>query len=127
MKLSKILSVAAMAGSMVGLSALAADMSSKPVSATGWITDAKCGAKMASAAGAACAKKCIAGGEKPVFVDSATQAVWAIDNPESVADHAGHNVKVKATEDASTKTMHITKVSMVAAKGTSDSSMGSMK
>ncbi len=127
MKLSKILSVAVMTGSMIGLSAFAADMSSKPVSATGWISDAKCGVKMANAAGAACAKKCIASGEKPVFVDSATQTVWSIDDPESVTAHAGHHVKVKATEDAATKTMHITKVTMVADKGGSDSSMGSMK
>jgi hypothetical protein len=80
---------------------------------TGWISDSMCGAKHAGT-GAACVKKCIEGGLKPVFVDPDKQ-VWAIDNPEAVkADFYGAHVTVTATEDPAHKSMHID--SIVAAK-----------
>ncbi|MGB0065160.1 MAG: hypothetical protein WBP85_12005 [Terracidiphilus sp.] len=73
---------------------------------TGWISDSMCGAKHAGS-GAACVKKCIEGGMKPVFVDS-DKHVWAIDNPDAVkADYYGAHVTVKATEDAANKSIHI--------------------
>ena len=50
--------------------AMAADMSAAKVN--GYISDSKCGAKHnGSAPNAACVKKCIGGGAKPVFVDDA--------------------------------------------------------
>ena len=73
--------------------------------ATGWISDAMCGAKHAGS-GAECVKKCIEGGEKPVFVDSKNQ-VWSIDNPDAVKDFYGGHVTVSATEDAASKSVHI--------------------
>ncbi len=72
----------------------------------GWISDAMCGAKHAGS-GAACVKKCIEGGEKPVFVDEARKEVWAIQNPEAVKDFYGAHVKVVALTDAAQKTIHI--------------------
>jgi len=73
---------------------------------TGWISDSMCGAKHAGS-GAECVKKCIEGGMKPVFVDSKNQ-VWSIDNPNAVGkDFYGAKVRVKASEDAANKTMHI--------------------
>jgi hypothetical protein len=80
--------------------------------ATGWISDSMCGAKHAGT-GADCVKKCIAGGMKPVFVDS-KKDVWSIDNPDAVKDFYGAHVNVKATEDAANKSVHID--SIVAAK-----------
>jgi hypothetical protein len=65
----------------------------------GWISDAMCGAKHAGT-GAACAKKCIAGGEAPVFVDEAKKEVWTIDNPDAVKAFYGDHVTVTATADA---------------------------
>jgi hypothetical protein len=80
---------------------------------TGWISDSMCGSKHAGT-GAACVKKCIEGGMKPVFVDPDKQ-VWAIDNPDAVKpDFYGAHVTVTATEDAAHKSMHIE--SIVAAK-----------
>jgi len=73
---------------------------------TGWISDSMCGAKHAGS-GAACVKKCIEGGMKPVFVDSKHQ-VWSIDNPNAVkSDFYGAKVTVKASEDAANKSMHV--------------------
>ena len=80
--------------------------------ATGWISDSMCGAKHMGT-GADCVKKCIAGGMKPVFVDS-KKDVWSIDNPDAVKSFYGAHVSVKATEDAAQKSMHID--SIVAAK-----------
>ena len=81
-------------------------------SSTRWISDSMCGAKHAGS-GAACVKKCIEGGMKPVFVDSDKQ-VWAIDNPDAVKAFYGAKVTVTATEDAANKSVHIE--SIVAAK-----------
>ncbi len=92
---------------------LAATASYAATSTTGWISDSMCGAKHMGS-GAACVKSCISKGQKPVFVD-AKKNVWTIDNPSAVKkDLYGAHVKVKATENASTKTMHID--SIMAAK-----------
>jgi hypothetical protein len=72
----------------------------------GWISDSMCGAKHAGT-GAACVKKCISGGMKPVFVDEAKKEVWAIDNPDAVKDFYGDHVTVTATADSSAKSVHI--------------------
>ena len=91
---------------MTALAAMAADSSK----GTGWISDSMCGAKHSGASpNAACVKKCIAGGEKPVFVDS-KNAVWAIDNPDAVKDFYGAKVKVNMTANASAKSVHISSV-----------------
>ena len=80
----------------------------------GWISDSMCGAKHAGT-GAACAKKCIAGGSKPVFVDSAKKEVWAIDNPDAIkADTYGKHVAIVATPDAASKSVHISTVAVLA-------------
>jgi hypothetical protein len=89
------------------LSALAADT---PTRMKGYISDTKCGATHNTAApDAKCVKKCIAGGGKPVLVDT-KKDVWTIDNPDAVTDDYGKAVTVMATADASTKTVHIAKV-----------------
>jgi hypothetical protein len=56
--------------------------------------DSKCGAKGANAAHAECAKKCIAGGEKPVLITDNDQKVLAIDNPAALKGQEGHHVQV---------------------------------
>jgi hypothetical protein len=89
--------------SLTVLAAQAADSSH-----TGWISDSMCGAKHMGS-GAACVKKCIAGGMKPVFVD-AKKNVWTIDNPDAVKNYYGDHVTVKASEDAANKSVHIDSV-----------------
>ena len=89
--------------SLTVLAAQAADSSQ-----SGWISDSMCGAKHMGT-GAACVKKCIAGGMKPVFVDSKKQ-VWSIDNPDAVKNFYGDHVKVKASENAASKSVHIDSV-----------------
>ncbi len=61
---------------------------------SGWVSDSKCGAKGASASHAECAKKCIAGGEKPVLVTDKDQKVLAIDNPAALKGQEGQHVQV---------------------------------
>ena len=86
------------------LSALAAD-----TTINGWISDSMCGAKH-TGSGAACVKKCIQGGEAPVFVDEAKKEVWTIDNPDAVKSFYGSHVTVTATADASKKSVHISMI-----------------
>ena len=87
---------------MATIAARAADSSKL----NGWISDSMCGAKHAGT-GAACVKKCIEGGEKPVFVDEAKKSVWTIDNPDAVKGFYGDHVTVTATADPDKKTVHI--------------------
>lgn len=69
----------------------------KDQSWTGWISDSKCGAKGANATHAACAKKCVGAGEKPVLVTDQDQKVVAIDNPDAVSSEIGQHVQVKGS------------------------------
>jgi hypothetical protein len=74
---------------------------------TGKIGDEKCGAKV----DADCAQKCMDAGHKPVFVTDDEGKVIPIANPEKVAGHAGHHVKVTGTMDKDVLT--ITEIAMV--------------
>jgi hypothetical protein len=81
----------------------------------GWVSDEKCGAKNASAKGAACAKGCIEKGEKVVFVNDKDKKVWNVKNPEDLKGHEGHHVKLSAHvyDDGS---IHVMSVSMLGKK-----------
>jgi len=92
---------------LFGIAVLAAQAAGSTTS-TGWISDSMCGAKHAGT-GAACVKKCIESGMKPVFVDP-DKNVWAIDNPDAVKAFYGAHVTVTATEDSAHKSMHIESV-----------------
>jgi hypothetical protein len=96
--------------------AMAADMSAAKVN--GYISDSKCGAMHnGSAPSAACVKKCIDGGGKPVFVDDAKKEVYTIDDPDAVKDHYGHHVAVVGKVNDSDKSIHIASVSMLPDQG----------
>jgi hypothetical protein len=82
---------------VLALTALAFDDMGKSTTVNGWVTDAKCGTKMASANGAACAQKCVAAGEKMVIVTDGEQKVLAVDNQDALKGHAGHHVAVTGT------------------------------
>lgn len=94
--------------STVAVAAFAANTSD----VDGYISDAMCGAKHAGT-GAACAKKCLGGGEKPVFVTEAKKEVWAIDNPDAVKDAWGKHVKLTVSMDAAAKSVHVDKVAVL--------------
>jgi hypothetical protein len=104
--------IAAVALSLLSLAAVSGYAAGE-AKLNGWISDSMCGAKHAGT-GAACAKKCLEGGSKPVFVDEAKKEVWAIDNPDAVkADAYGKHVAITATADASAKSVHITDVAVL--------------
>ncbi len=98
----------------------------KDMSWSGWISDSKCGAKGANAEHAACAKKCIAAGEKPVLVTDKDMKVVAIDNPDAVMGHLAHHVEVMGTMNAD-GSIHVDKVKMLAQKGGSGGAMSNMQ
>jgi hypothetical protein len=62
---------------------------------TGFISDAHCGAKGNNAEHADCAKKCVKGGEAPVFVVG--DKVYTIKDPKKVANYIGDKVKITGT------------------------------
>ena len=81
----------------------------KDESMSGWISDSKCGVKGASAGHAACAKKCIDAGEKPVLVTDKDQKVVPIDNPAAVSGEIGQHVQVSGSMTGS-GALHVDKV-----------------
>jgi hypothetical protein len=62
---------------------------------TGFISDAHCGVKGNNADHAECAKKCVKGGEAPVFVVG--DKVYTISDPKKVAKYIGDKVKITGT------------------------------
>ena len=96
-------------GGMVAMSTMPLMAADKSHSMNGYISDSRCGAKHMGS-GADCVRKCIAGGEKPVFVD-ARKNVWAIDNPDAVpADLEGKAVSATLTIDKANKSVHVDKI-----------------
>jgi hypothetical protein len=55
----------------------------------GWVSDAKCGAKVDGE----CARKCAEAGQALVFVNS-NKSVIPVTNPEALKGHEGHHVTV---------------------------------
>jgi hypothetical protein len=88
------------------MTAFAGAQTAKTHRLTGWIGDAKCGASMHTAA---CVKKCVESGQKAVFVDSKNK-VWAIDNTDAVSNYYGEKVRVVATVDSDSNSIHVDKV-----------------
>ena len=62
---------------------------------TGFIGDDKCGVKGNNKDHADCARSCVQGGAKPVFVVS--DKVYTISNPEKVEKFVGEEVTIKGT------------------------------
>jgi len=102
----------------VGLYVISMTMlaAAKDMTWDGWISDSKCGANGANAAHAACAKKCIDMGEKPVLVTDKDQKVVGIDNPDAVKGHEGQHVQVSGTMDDKGM-IHVAKLSMLKDQG----------
>jgi hypothetical protein len=104
---------------------LVASAKEKGNTVNGWVSDSKCAAKGTSASHAACAKKCIAAGEKPVIVSDADQKILTVDNPDAVAGHEGHHVA--ATGTVTGDSIHVTKLAMLKDQGEKKGdSMGDM-
>jgi hypothetical protein len=62
---------------------------------TGFIGDDKCGVKGNNKDHADCARSCVQGGAKPVFVVG--DKVYTISNPEKVEKFVGEEVTIKGT------------------------------
>ena len=109
--MKKVLLICRAISFVFALSAMAFDDMGKSATVNGWITDAKCGAKGANAAGEACTKKCVAAGEKMVIVTDGDSKVIAVDNQEALKGHEGHHVTV--TGSMAKDSMHVEKVKMM--------------
>jgi hypothetical protein len=125
MKSTSKFAAAIAACALTTFTAFAVDAGPKPVKLDGWISETACGAEHASSKGAnpGCVAKCIKEGAKPVFVDDAKKNVYTIDNPDAIKSHYGHHIEFTGTEDASTKTVHIAKVTMLADQGAGSDKM----
>jgi hypothetical protein len=98
--------------SLIVVSAMAfASDAGKASSMKGWVSDAKCAAKGNSAAHASCAKACVKGGEKAVFVSDSDGKVYPIANQDSVKDHVGDHVQIMASN--SDGSLNVSKVEAV--------------
>ncbi|HKS95980.1 MAG TPA: hypothetical protein VJV74_07580 [Terriglobia bacterium] len=101
---------------MFAIAATAKDKAAKDNKMSGWIMDEKCAAKAGEPGMEACAKRCIEGGQKAVFVSEKDKEVLQIANPEVTKGHEGHHVVVTGSVDNGT--VHIDHLAMArAAKG----------
>jgi len=82
---------------VLALTALAFDDMGKSTTVNGWVSDSKCGVKGANASHAACAQKCVKGGEKLVVVSDGDNKVYTVDNQDALKGHEGHHVAVTGT------------------------------
>jgi hypothetical protein len=90
--MKKLAAVTALALSFTASGAFAATL-------TGYVSDAMCAKdphKVSSADHADCAKKCISGGEKAVFVVGG-EKVYTLTNPEILVPHAGEKITVEGS------------------------------
>ena len=69
---------------------------------TGWVTDQKCGARVANAKGAACAKKCVEAGEPVVFVADKDKSILKVADQDKLKSLAGQHVKLTGSVDNGT-------------------------
>ena len=92
--MKKVLLICLVVCFVFALTALAADDMGKSSTVNGWVTDAKCGAKGANAAGEKCTKACLEKGEKMVVVTDGDQKVLTVENPDALKGHEGHHVAV---------------------------------
>lgn len=93
-------------GGMTAFAGVAGAQTAKVHKLTGWIGESKCGASMHTPA---CVTKCVNAGAKPVFVDTKNK-VWAIDNTDAVSNYYGEKVRVVATVDSGSNSIHVDKV-----------------
>jgi len=76
----------------------------------GWVSDSECAAHGE--------KKCsnkehVAQGAKLVLVTDGDNKIWTIANPETLAEHQGHHVQVKATTDDDKGALNVQEVKML--------------
>lgn len=73
---------------------------------TGWLADAKCAAagKAGANGHAACARKCVEGGEAIVLVGE-DKKIYKIANQDRVKPHVGYKVALRAKLDGDTLTV----------------------
>ena len=76
----------------------------------GWVSDSECAAHGD--------KKCsnkehVTQGAKLVLVTDGDNKIWIVANPETLAEHQGHYVQVKATTDAEKSTVNVQEVKML--------------
>ena len=100
---------------LVGLGSLSAQQ--KQASRAGWISDEGCGAKHTKAGGADCVQKCWRGGasvghpewkpQRAVFVSDDDEAIWIVENPETVSNFAAAHVVLAGKFDSAKKTVHV--------------------
>ena len=88
--MKKVLSVFA----MCAIGAMAADFS-------GTIMDSKCSTNKAMKENAACAARCIKGGDSAVLVTDEGK-IYKIAEQAKVVEHAGHKVTITGTADGDT-------------------------
>ncbi len=95
--------------SLFFLAALAAAADTQTVK--GYVSDSKCAAKGTNEKHAACAKKCIAAGEKMVVVTDGDNKVLTVDNPDALTGHEGHHVAVTGAVNGDS--IHVDSVKMM--------------
>ncbi|HWG57474.1 MAG TPA: hypothetical protein VN661_00345 [Candidatus Acidoferrales bacterium] len=113
-RLTMCTAVLAFAAGLMLTGANTATAADKTGTWSGIITNDMCGAKDANAGkGAQCTKDCVSKhAAKLALYDTANKEVYVLEPQAKASGHEGHNVTVKGTLDESTKTIHVTSLTM---------------
>ena len=82
----------------------------KTATVKGWVSDSECAAEGVRNCSN---KEHVANGAKLVIVSERDGKVYTVNNPESVAEHQGHHIKVNGEIDESGKTITVAKLTML--------------
>ncbi len=92
---------------LFSITALAAEKG-KAVTVKGWVSDTEC----ATHGDKKCANKDhIKMGSKLALVTDGDNKIWAVENPDKLADYQGHYVQVKGVANAEAATIKVEKAS----------------
>jgi hypothetical protein len=93
-------------------------------SRSGWISDESCGTQHTKPGRADCVQKCWRGGasvghpewkpQRAVFVADDDQAIWIVENPETVKDFPAAHVLLAGKFDSAKKTIRVEKITLAA-------------
>lgn len=119
---SRITLVLLLACGLVSLGSVSAQQ--KSASRAGWISDESCAAQHTKPGRVDCVQRCWRGGasvghpewkpQRAVFVADGDQAIWFVENPETVKDFPAAHVVLAGQFDSAKKSVHVEKITPAA-------------
>jgi hypothetical protein len=113
----------AFAGLLVFQVAVGANLKTKRITVTGWVSDESCGAMHTKPGGEDCVLKCLKGGahvghpewkpQRMVFVTDDGHKIWVVQNPEALKGLEGKHIRLDGHLNPATRKVRVTTASEI--------------